>query len=79
MHARRENERDPITGLKAPTFFGRPNFDPIIRELREQFYLCKIGVFYCGPAKLAKRLSKLCSRYSDDSTPISFYKEHFEQ
>lgn len=79
MHSRRDGTRDPITGLQARTFFGRPNFDPIIRELRERYFMCKVGVFYCGPPGLAKQLSKLCRKYSDASTTISFYKEHFEQ
>lgn len=79
MHSRRSSTRDPITGLLSQTFFGRPNFDPILREIREKYAFCRIGLFYCGPPKLAKQMSKLCKKYSDSDTTIAFHKEHFEQ
>jgi NADPH oxidase len=79
MHSRRRSGRDPITGLNSQTFFGRPNFDAILRQIRENYAYCHIGLFYCGPPKLAKQLSKLCKKYSDSDTTISFHKEHFGQ
>lgn len=79
MHLKRSTPRDPITGLKSLTYFGRPRFDPIIRELKEKYYLCRIGVFYCGPDKLADQIQKYCRKYSDLVTNIDFHKEHFEQ
>lgn len=79
MHIQNLGGRDPITGLHSQTFFGRPQFDSIIREIRDQFVCCNIGVFYCGPHKLAKSLSSTCRRHSDALTSISFHKEHFQQ
>jgi len=71
--------RDQITGLQSPTSFGRPTFDRIIRNIAERYQLCKVGVFYCGPSALARKLNKYCRRYSSRETKIAFHTEHFDQ
>ncbi|KAH7038751.1 FAD-binding domain-containing protein [Linnemannia elongata] len=56
-------DRDAITGLRSPTYYGRPNFDKIFGELalehpREHG---QVGVFFCGPKPLGKTLHR-CAR-----------------
>ncbi|KAG0054002.1 hypothetical protein BGZ83_012172 [Gryganskiella cystojenkinii] len=57
--------RDAITGLRSPTYYGRPNFDKIFEELsiahpREQG---QVGVFFCGPKPLGKTLHRCARKY----------------
>ena len=57
---------DPVTGLRAGTHFGRPNFRRILAKIRDDmidearprrgrvpFRLRTIGCYYCGPDSLA--------------------------
>jgi NADPH oxidase len=77
MAAQGNGLRDPITGLQSPTYFGRPNFEAILGEIKMKFELCHIGVFYCGPNALGNQILTLCSNLSDSETKISFHKENF--
>ncbi|KAF9947595.1 hypothetical protein BGZ70_002607 [Mortierella alpina] len=67
-------DRDAITGLRSPTYYGRPNFDKIFGELalahpREQG---QVGVFFCGPKPLGKTLHRCALKYK-----FKFHKENF--
>ncbi|KAF9922652.1 hypothetical protein FBU30_007239 [Linnemannia zychae] len=67
-------DRDAITGLRSPTYYGRPNFDKIFGELamahpREQG---QVGVFFCGPKPLGKTLHRFARKYK-----FKFHKENF--
>ncbi|KAF9146473.1 hypothetical protein BG015_011588 [Linnemannia schmuckeri] len=58
-------DRDAITGLRSPTYYGRPNFDKIFGELalahpREHG---QVGVFFCGPKPLGKTLHRCARKY----------------
>ncbi|KAF9164776.1 hypothetical protein DFQ26_001010 [Actinomortierella ambigua] len=46
-----EDDRDAITGLRSPTYYGRPNFDKIFSELSAAHppEHGQVGVFFCGP------------------------------
>ncbi|KAG0214369.1 hypothetical protein BGX28_002186 [Mortierella sp. GBA30] len=67
-------DRDVITGLRSPTYYGRPNFDKIFGEValahpREQG---QVGVFFCGPKPLGKTLNRCARKYK-----FKFHKENF--
>ncbi len=74
------NGRDPITGLKARTAFGRPNWDQILAKAMVDHKGERIGVFHCGPAAVSKTLyavSRKLTMASTDETKIVFNKENF--
>ena len=58
------NVKDTITGLRAPTHFGRPNWDKIFSNMRDQYQATDIGVFFCGPKPLGKTLHTKCNLWS---------------
>ena len=71
------DNKDVITGLKARTNFGRPNWDKIFSELRNNHSGADIGVFFCGPKALSKTLHKMCNKYTeatDDGTRFYYSK-----
>ncbi|CAG8655794.1 3284_t:CDS:2, partial [Gigaspora rosea] len=58
------NVKDTITGLRAPTHFGRPNWDKIFSNMRDQYPATDVGVFFCGPVPLGKSLHEKCNLWS---------------
>ncbi|KAJ1925204.1 hypothetical protein IWQ60_004697 [Tieghemiomyces parasiticus] len=80
-----EEGPDALTGRKTPTYFGRPNFDQIFADIAAQQLRKKVGVFFCGPKKLATTLRQVCTTYSSAAksgelgygTQFEFHKEHF--
>lgn len=71
---------DAITGLRAGTSFGRPNWDIIFERIREIHSGKDIGVFYCGPKSLSRVLHKCCVKYTEkrkDGAKFYFGKENF--
>ncbi|KAF9198589.1 hypothetical protein BGZ49_000531 [Haplosporangium sp. Z 27] len=80
---------DTITGLRALTNFGRPNFGAIFTELREgimngtympgatQELVVDVAVFFCGPGAMAKSLRKESRLQSKNGVKFTFRKEHF--
>jgi hypothetical protein len=58
-------EQDAITGLRAPTNFGRPNWDMIFKSIRKIHSPAEAGVFFCGPAVLGSQLHIKCNMYSE--------------
>ncbi|RIA88645.1 ferric reductase like transmembrane component [Glomus cerebriforme] len=74
------NIKDTITGLRAPTHFGRPNWDKIFSNMRDQYQATDIGVFFCGPKPLGKTLHTKCNLWSqgfEDGTRFFYGKENF--
>ncbi|CAG8718240.1 3648_t:CDS:2, partial [Ambispora leptoticha] len=70
-------ERDAITGLRAPTHFGRPNWDKIFSNLRAKHPATDIGTFFCGPKALGKTLHNKCNLWSqgfEDGTRFYYGK-----
>ncbi|KAG0091943.1 hypothetical protein BGZ93_008564 [Podila epicladia] len=67
-------DRDAITGLRSPTYYGRPNFDKIFGELAQAHppQQGQVGVFFCGPKPLGKTLHRCAKKYD-----FKFHKENF--
>ncbi|CAL4180352.1 unnamed protein product, partial [Meganyctiphanes norvegica] len=66
-----KEKRDLITGLKTRTNAGRPNWDKVFKQLKNQ-QKGKVTVFYCGPPALGRTL-----RYKCDEYEFEFRKEIF--
>jgi NADPH oxidase len=58
-------DRDAITGLRAPTNFGRPNWDMVFKSIRKIHSPSEAGVFFCGPKVLGSQLHIKCNMYSE--------------
>ncbi|KAK8236258.1 ferric reductase NAD binding domain-containing protein [Phyllosticta capitalensis] len=70
-------EQDAITGLRAPTNFGRPNWDMIFKCIRKIHTPAEAGVFFCGPKGLGSQLHIKCNMYSDPGFSYVWGKENF--
>ncbi|KAJ6461087.1 NADPH oxidase [Mycena sanguinolenta] len=71
-------EKDAITSLRAPTHYGRPNWDRIYTALGQKHPDSDVGVFYCGPKQLASTLKYMCNKHSDARGARFFFgKENF--
>lgn len=73
-------DRDAITSLRAPTHFGRPNWDRVFGSIVDKHPDTDVGVFYCGPPVLSKDLHKLSNKYTNPGpkgTRFFFGKENF--
>jgi len=66
-------EKDPITSLRAPTHFGRPNWDRFFPSLAQKHPDSDVGVFFCGPVPLSKHLHQMCNKYSNPRRTRFFY------
>eukprot|EP00095_Tigriopus_kingsejongensis_P001891 maker-scaffold287_size221780-snap-gene-0.26 protein:Tk01891 transcript:maker-scaffold287_size221780-snap-gene-0.26-mRNA-1 annotation:"nadph oxidase 5-like isoform x5" len=66
-----KEKRDLVTGLKSRTNAGRPNWNKVFTQIREQ-RKGRITVFYCGNPILAKVLRKKCDEFG-----FMFRKEVF--
>ncbi|KAG8982476.1 hypothetical protein FRB93_008023 [Tulasnella sp. JGI-2019a] len=68
-------DRDAITSLRAPTHFGRPNWDRVFTGIAEKHMDTDVGVFFCGPAVLSKQLKVMSNKYtSPKGTKFHFGK-----
>ncbi len=65
-------QRDLVTGLRAKTHFGRPDWDALLGEIQRQHAPELTNVFFCGPEGLA-RIVKAHSR----KLGMLFRQEHF--
>jgi predicted ferric reductase len=71
-------EKDAITNLRAPTHFGRPNWDRVFPSIAEKHPDSDVGVFFCGPPALSNVLHVLSNKYSDPKgTRFFFGNENF--
>lgn len=70
-------EQDAITGLRAPTNFGRPNWDTIFKSIRKIHQPAEAGVFFCGPKVLGSVLHVKCNMYSNQDFNFVWGKENF--
>jgi predicted ferric reductase len=66
-------EKDAITGLRAPTNFGRPNWDTIFKSIRSIHAPAECGVFFCGPKVLGSTLHIKCNQYSEPGFSFVWY------
>ncbi|KAJ2897106.1 hypothetical protein GGI21_004976, partial [Coemansia aciculifera] len=75
-----EDELDPITGLRSPTNFGRPNMDLIFRAVAHEHPATDVGVFFCGPVPLGSTIETAAKKWSSegqDGTKFYYNKENF--
>mmetsp|Transcript_2188 Transcript_2188/g.6891 ORF Transcript_2188/g.6891 Transcript_2188/m.6891 type:complete len:553 (-) Transcript_2188:85-1743(-) len=76
-----QGEIDKITGLQAKANFGRPRFDDIFSRVRAAHSNTKIGVFFCGPKIVGKKLGDFSKKYSKGfkthGVRFIFNKENF--
>jgi hypothetical protein len=70
-------DQDTITGLRAPTNFGRPNWDAIFKSIRKLHAPAEAGVFFCGPKVLGSQLHTKCNMYSEPGFRYAWGKENF--
>jgi len=71
-------EKDAITSLRAPTHFGRPNWDKIFASIGDKHPESDVGVFFCGPPAIASTLHIMSNKHSDiKGTRFFFGKENF--
>ena len=70
---------DSVTGLKAQTTFGRPDWDEIFGGLSRRHRGARTGVFFCGPKVLSNILKTKCKEFSDakSKTRFVYKKENF--
>ena len=66
-----QERRDLVTGLRARTHAGRPNWDRMFAKLREE-RKGQVTVFYCGNPALARALKTKCDQFG-----FRFRKEIF--
>ena len=78
------SEFDPVTDLRSRLNYGRPNFDVLMRQLRDDASRrfpnkekIRIGTFYCGPAVMAGKIKELCLTLTTNKIEFHFLKEHF--
>ncbi|KAM6958596.1 LOW QUALITY PROTEIN: NADPH oxidase 2 [Tautogolabrus adspersus] len=72
-----EAEKDPITGLKQKTHYGKPNWDNEFANIASKHPGTKVGVFLCGPPALGKSLEKQSLSHSEANVKFIFNKENF--
>lgn len=66
-------DKDAITGLRAPTNFGRPNWDMVFKSICKIHSPGEAGVFFCGPKVLGSQLHVKCNMYTVPGTRTSFF------
>ncbi|KAJ3106324.1 hypothetical protein HDU97_006522 [Phlyctochytrium planicorne] len=55
---------DALTGLRSPTIYGRPNLEEMFGKWNAEHPDQDVGVFFCGPKVLGKRILKCCNRFT---------------
>jgi len=68
---------DAITGLRAPTHFGRANWGMIFKSIRKMHAPAEAGVFFGGPEGLGSTLQVQCNRFSEPGFDFVWSKENF--
>ena len=72
--------RDPVTDLFSGCIYGRPPYGKILTEIKTslpQVRKAQIGVFFCGPAPVARNIAAACRNSSSESVSFAFRKEQF--
>lgn len=74
-------EKDAITSLRAPTHYGRPNWDRVFQSIGEKHPDSDCGVFFCGPKVLSNTLHTMSNKWSavgkEKGARFFFGKENF--
>jgi NADPH oxidase 5 len=67
-----EGYRDLLTGLRARTHMGRPDWDALLRGIVKEAAPERVDVFFCGPHALAREVQKRAVALG-----MRFRQEHF--
>ncbi|ORY26889.1 NADPH oxidase [Naematelia encephala] len=71
-------DMDTITKLRAPTHFGRPNWDRVFDSIANKHPETDCGVFFCGPPVLSRQLHQMSNKYTSPMGCRFFFgKENF--
>ncbi|GAA5884856.1 hypothetical protein JCM6882_007126 [Rhodosporidiobolus microsporus] len=72
-------EVDALTRLRAPTHYGRPNWDRIFSSIAASHPQTDVGTFFCGPKALGSTLHKMCNKHTNTAKGVRFFwgKENF--
>lgn len=71
---------DIHTGLRQKTYYGRPNWEHVFRNIAQVHAGTRIGVFFCGPKPLSSTLHSLSNEHSSTdptSTQFVYNEENF--
>lgn len=60
--AREEGRRDLVTGLRARTHMGHPDWDALLGAIAREHAPETVDVFFCGPPGLAVKVRRACAR-----------------
>ena len=63
---------DLVTGLRAPTRHGQPDWDEIFNDIADIHAPNRINVFFSGPPSLSADLEHECKMTSMGSVEIGF-------
>lgn len=66
-------EKDAVSGLRAPTHYGRPNWDRVFPSIAESNPETDVGVFFCGPSVLSRTLHQMSNKYSKPNGTRFFF------
>jgi predicted ferric reductase len=70
LHA--ERGKDFITGLRAKTNMGAPDWEALLGGIRHQHWPERVDVYYCGPEGLGTKIAKTCRKLG-----LSLRRERF--
>ncbi|XP_035550222.1 respiratory burst oxidase homolog protein C-like isoform X2 [Juglans regia] len=73
-----KNGIDIVSGTRVKSHFAKPDWRTVYERIARKHTHSRVGVFYCGPAALAKELRQLATDLSHKgSTKFDFHKENF--
>nr|CAD7458660.1 unnamed protein product [Timema tahoe] len=78
-HFQRVCDRSLLTGLRAVTHFGRPNFLQFFKSLQAvNPRVRKVGVFSCGPPPMTQMVDKTCVNLNKETVKGPIFQHHFK-
>eukprot|EP01113_Clastostelium_recurvatum_P021964 TRINITY_DN2609_c0_g1_i3.p1 TRINITY_DN2609_c0_g1~~TRINITY_DN2609_c0_g1_i3.p1 ORF type:complete len:855 (-),score=194.27 TRINITY_DN2609_c0_g1_i3:94-2658(-) len=71
-------DRDPVTGLRAKTKYGRPKWAELMARIAKEQPGRKVGVFFCGPPPMGREIREACGKAKfTPKTKFYFHTEKF--
>ncbi|CAL9242406.1 unnamed protein product [Arabidopsis halleri] len=69
---------DIVSGTKVMSYFAKPNWENVYKQIAMDHPGSNVGVFYCAAPALTKELRNLASEFAHKTrTRFSFHKENF--
>ena len=69
------NGQDIVTGLRAPSRYGQPDWAEIFQDIRQIHAPIEAGVFFSGAPSLGEELKYECSKGSDPDFGLAWKGE----